>query len=68
MNRGFLSQPSTPARDRLATGSRFIGVHPSSSEFIGAQLSTGFSHRFPLEQTAAAIDLAARPTETSLKF
>ena len=26
------------------------------------------SHRFPLDQTAAAIDLAARPTSESLKI
>jgi hypothetical protein len=34
---------------------------------FNSQLSTGFPHRFPLEQTAAAIRLASKPTEDSLK-
>ena len=61
-------------------GSLNLQLHPEcarsrstrdSSEFIGVRGSNSqpaFPHRFPLEQTAAAVQLAGRPTEDSLKI
>ena len=48
----------------LAINSRFIGVYRSS----GLNSQPAFPHRFPLAETAAAVQLAGRPTEDSLKI